>query len=132
MVRSRCSLTHPGCEQLQSCHNYLNSFRGGCRSNPALLACTPFNQCRPTLAIDSTGTAMRGVVDNDSNFRLQGLPTFVASDCRLKLRGCSEVRNHHKRNRLRLWELASLLEHALNVLPLSDNGFNVYENAKCD
>jgi len=55
---------------------------------------------------------MRDVEDNDSNFRLQGLPTFVASDCQLKLRGCSEVRNHHKSNRLRLWELASLLEHA--------------------
>ena len=75
---------------------------------------------------------MRNVEDNDSNFRLQGLPTFVASDCQLKLRGCSEVRNHHKRNRLRLWELASLLEHTLNVLPLNDNDFNVYENAKCD
>lgn len=112
MVRSRCSLVRLECEQLQPCHNYLNLVWEGCRSDPALLACTPFNQCQPTLAIDSTGTAMRDVEDNDSNFRLQGLPTFVASDCRLKLRDCSEVRNHHKRNRLRLWELASLLVYA--------------------
>ncbi|TGZ56196.1 hypothetical protein DBV15_01660 [Temnothorax longispinosus] len=86
------AMVHPECEQLQPCHNYLNLVREGCRSDPALLACTPFNQCWPTLAIDSTGTAMRDVEDNDSNFRLLGLPTFVASDCRLKLQGCSENR----------------------------------------
>ncbi|CAL1683698.1 unnamed protein product [Lasius platythorax] len=39
------------------------------------------------------------------------LPTTrMAPDCRLKLWDCSEVGNHHKRNRLR--ELASLLVHA--------------------
>lgn len=64
---------------------------------------------------------MHDVEDNDSNFRLQGLPTFVASDCRLKLRGCSEGRNHHKRNRLRLWELASLLEHAPRLTIVNDS-----------
>lgn len=94
-------------------NNYLNSVSGeGRRSDPALLACTSFNQCDRPLAIDSASTAMRDGEDSDSNFRLQGLPTRVAPDCRMKLRGCSErLVITNKRNRLRLWELASLLEH---------------------